>query len=179
MENNGGNIPSINNKTLVVPLIILSAVVLFMIFVKTRHAEGPRKTPESVTGAANPENSPENSMVNGYYWNRISGLAIPAPDKTQIKASLIKIALETSIINGRPLIEPKGPLLEYTAHIDKFYENTDNLSIPVFFGIKAADMINDNAPVIAVQSYCKMVLQKLTALGLLQPDSAAKWRPQD
>ena len=153
----------LDNKWLsLLSVMIISVVIIGVVSAPPRQNTMPRS---AVSATASQK---QTMLVDGNSWNSIDAMPISVVDKIQIKSSLLKIALEASIINGNPIINPTAPLQEYVAYVDKFYKEPQNIGIPVFFALKIADMATSGAPEMALRGYQQAVLQKLQQAGLLK-----------
>ncbi len=158
---------ALNNKWVVLVIILVVGVIGMRMISKASRKDviedkrpGPGIIADSIKDPTR--------IVDGYDWLSVGSLNISEFDRAQIKAALLKISLESSIINGNALFEPRASIAEYTGYVDRFYQRPENVKVPVFFALKIADMVKGGSAEVAVQGYKQLVIDKLKRAGLLE-----------
>jgi len=155
---------TLNNKWLLLVIILILGIVLFSFMAKVINRTTYKKSTRTGVVAVSGKSS---GFVNGYSWDQINKLPIPLREKIMLKLSLLKVSIESSIINGKPVIQPAEPLPTYLSEIDSFYKNAGDMDIPLFFALKAADLKKNGASKQAILNFKLLVKQKLKKLGIL------------
>jgi hypothetical protein len=109
-----------------------------------------------------------NRFCDGGDWEKLNKLGISDSDKTLIKGLLIKVSIESSALNGTPLLTSNKALTDYIDFIDTFYRSTENSVMPIFFALKIADLTQNNTDSTAIANYRLAVLGKLKNYGLIE-----------
>lgn len=123
-------------------------------------------TPEQTTPLFNQYiNTP---LCDGYDWQQIEKLTLSHQEKEEIKENLIKIVIETSAFQGMSIFEARVSLEEYKDYLDNFYQEKDNVQLPLFFALRIADMDINGTPTFILEQYKSAVMKKLREAGLIK-----------
>lgn len=150
-------------------LVLILGIILFTFMARVISNTTYKKTSYQKPAeqqAANQTAAP--LFLDSVDWNTINGLQVTPVEKTIFKTQLLKLSLEASIINGRPLITPTVPLYEYLNDIDAFYSQARNAKIPLYFAIKIADMKRSGASQAVIEGYRTVLVAKLEKAGLIK-----------
>ena len=109
-----------------------------------------------------------NRFCDGGDWERLNKLGISEADKSLIKGLLIKVSIESSALNGTPLLTSNAALPEYIDFVNAFYQTKENSVLPLFFALKMADLKQNNMDSAAIANYRLAVLGKLKNYGLIE-----------
>ncbi len=158
----------VSGKNLVVWVIILSLALLVLVFLifsfggtkKNRIVPPAAVTPGQVGIKAN--------FCDGNDWKMVGALPVSDEQRIFLKQSLIRVAMESSALAGSPMVSSAAPIPDYMAYLDNFYQLNDNLSIPIFFGLKIADMAKNDFDNSAIIAFRLAVMQKLQVYGLIK-----------
>ena len=106
-------------------------------------------------------------IINGYAWQEIVHLDIPDKDKRQIKTDMLKLTLETLLTIGSQEITPLNALDNLYISICDFYNNTNNLDIPLYFAIEIIKMQNRGLPKNIIDKHLEDIKKKLEQYGAI------------
>lgn len=148
----------LSNKYFVLVLVLVVGIVLFSIMAKlitnVTYKKDARTRVPSIDSATS-------IYIDGKSWREIATYDMSETDKVITKSTLIRLIIETSIINNTPVINPGRQLPEYIKAIDSIYENPADQNIPLYFALRIADMRLSGAPENAIKNYTLLVQQKL------------------
>ena len=154
----------LNSKWFVLVLVLALGIMVLSVMAKVINTTTYKKNKTSDIVSKLAMNT---KFVNGFSWRELSNMNIPEMDQALFKIYLLRIYFETSFINGKPLIQSTGSLVDYVKYIDTMYGDPKNANVPLFYAIKMADMAKNGYPAGVVESYKARVMRKLQQMGLL------------
>jgi hypothetical protein len=116
---------------------------------------------------------------DGRDWKQVDSYGFSAADTFKIKLMLLKSVYEVTLFSGKPLIQEDAPpdkflsvynkdFSEYPKIIDEFYADPDNLTMPLFFALKIADLTKRGVSAADREAYKQNVVSLLRQNGLLE-----------
>ena len=158
---------ALNNKWFILIVTLILGIILFSfmarVISKTTYKSSSPKTPFTAQVKV-----PTSQFTDGSDWNMLDAINVPPLDKVQLKLELVKLAFDSSLLSGKPLITSSAPLQTYVQDLDLFYRDTANSSIPLFFAIRIMDMKKNGTPEISIQGYKQVLTQKLIKMGIIK-----------
>jgi len=102
-------------------------------------------------------------FCDGYDWRRIVREVPAAPGQTEVmvRATLLKLTVESSAVTGPPIFKSDISLPECMNFLDKFYEVRENRGVPIFFAMKIADMAKSGSSPAEINTYQAALMKKL------------------
>lgn len=127
-----------------------------------------KKTGDNVTTAKTTQKFriKQINVINGYVWNDINSINMPLADKNNFKANIVKIVIETSLVYYSEIISSPNSAQRYFLLLNKFYENPENLDIPVYFALGIIRMEDKNYPQSIIDNHKSTLREKLLKTGM-------------
>jgi hypothetical protein len=85
--------------------------------------------------------------LEGSEWRKIDALPLSQREKEEIKASLIRLVLESYRFIDQPLTLKRASLLEYVHLVDDFYAPDENSHFPLHVALRLIARYDDGAPI--------------------------------
>jgi len=155
----------LSSKWFVLALVLVLGIMVFSIMAKVISTTTYKKTP---VAAISKVVTSQQLCLDGQTWKAIDNFQISPMDKVVYKISLCRVLFEASYMNGKPVITSAGSLVNYVRYLDVVYNDPRNLRLPLFFGLKIAEMADKKMPAAAIDNFRNSVMQKLAQMGLIK-----------
>ncbi len=158
----------LNKKKIYLAVALLSSALLLLMFSATRTKHSSNSKDDKLYALTQDSKYQETSLCDGFDWNNLSTFEIGNNEEQFLKSTLLKIAIESSALSAKPVIEGNAAIMQYVAYLNKFYQDPTNSKIPLFFALKIADMAKNKSAPREIEIYKLAVLQKLKSIGLVK-----------
>jgi hypothetical protein len=103
-------------------------------------------------------------FFSGKDWLAVDKQSYTQDVKKNIKVLFLQAVQDASLFSGSPVIEKEKYDIEaYVSVVDEFYSKQENLSLPLYFAFKIAEMTENNLPQGQINAYKNAIMQKLNA----------------